>query len=57
MITNRKMIDALRRELEQSVCVIRGDAGAPQVPACADPPGALWALSPTLCFPPAVLPV
>lgn len=51
------MIDALRRELEQSVCVIRGDAGAPQVPACADPPGALWALSPTLCFPPAVLPV
>lgn len=41
MITNRKMIDALYRELEYSMYVIRSDAWALQIPACVDPLGAL----------------
>lgn len=41
MITNRKMIDALYRELEHSMCVIRRDAWALQIRTRVDPLGAL----------------
>jgi len=41
MITNRKMIDALYRELGCSVYVIKREAWVLQIPACVDPLGVL----------------